>query len=140
MLERIQALIEAGDTVLVQDEENFILGQIYALKSATAFLVDQDFNTSITFAEKAAALLPRSEQGALGTALGYSAQSLQALGRREEGIDQLQQALADPRPQSITGPSRCTSRPQRARQTSRVEVAGGATHEGSGCLRRPVVR
>ena len=99
VLERIQELLEAGDTVLVQDEENFILGQIYALKSATAYHVDQDFDSSIIFAKKAAALLPRSEQGALGTALGYSAQSLLALGRREEGINQLQQAFADPQPQ-----------------------------------------
>ena len=80
-------------------EENFILGQMAALKSAIHYHIDNDFAVSISSAEKAITLLPSSEQGALGTALGFLALSLQATGQSAEGVKRLQKTLADPRPQ-----------------------------------------
>ena len=81
------------------DEQNFLWGQLYTLKSVTTFCLEQNFAQSKQYAEKALALLPASEQGALGTAFGYGSFSQQALGQYETAVSQLQQKLRDPAPQ-----------------------------------------
>jgi LuxR family maltose regulon positive regulatory protein len=98
VLIRLQVCLEAEPVALERGEKEFILGQLQVLSSVTAFYLDDDFAKSITSAEQALSLLPQSEQGALGTALGYLALSLQAEGQLATAVSRLQQALANPAP------------------------------------------
>jgi hypothetical protein len=54
------------------DEERYLRGQIHALSSATAYMVREDFQSSLSYAERALQWLPGGECGARSTALGLT--------------------------------------------------------------------
>ncbi len=99
VLLRVRELVEVETIPLEQDEQNFIMAQLFALDSAVAYYLDNDFDRSIQSAKQALTTLPPSEQGALGTALGYKILSLQAKGESETAVAQFNDALSDPSPQ-----------------------------------------
>jgi LuxR family maltose regulon positive regulatory protein len=102
------AVLDAAETVLNAGEDGFpptderpVWGQICALRSATAYQIDDDFRRCLTSAERALEWLPIAEGGARSTALIYWAVAKQALGEKEAASRRLEQALDDPAPRGL---------------------------------------
>jgi len=97
ILAQLEHSLTQNRTNLTTSEHQFLAGQMNALQSATFFQADEPQKSKVA-AEQAMFYLPTTEQGALGTALGYWGASLQAQGEGETAVSRLQQAIDDPAP------------------------------------------
>lgn len=104
VLAQIQVCLDADDAIWEAGEKEFILGQMYTLRSVTAYCLQYDFSEAIAAADQAIRYLPGSEQGALASALSYRALSLQAEGVMETAVSELKQQLQNPAPQGPAWP------------------------------------
>ena len=98
VLTRLQHCLAQETVALTAEEQQFVRGQMNVLQSATLYLLDAAPQKSIVAAERALSQLPAAERGAMGTALGYWALSIQAEGEMGTAVSRLQQALANPAP------------------------------------------
>ncbi len=98
ILDRVEVLLESDVGALPEQEELFIDGQVQTLRSATAYLVDNDFQRSLTAGEQALRHLPPIARGARGIALMMTSYSQRALGQQDRAIHQLTQAIEDRTP------------------------------------------
>ncbi len=92
-------LDESGD-MYTSAEQLAVRGQLQALSSVTQFLVHRDYSGTLRSAKQAIDELSPQARGAKAIALGFLAFSQQALGRRNEALALLQEALSDVSPQS----------------------------------------
>lgn len=104
----IDAILAAAESHLHSAEgsippadERPLWGQIYALRSTTAFMLQDDSLRCLTLAERALDWLPIAERGARSTALIFWSFAKQAMGEKEAAVRRLEQALADPAPQGL---------------------------------------
>jgi len=98
VLDQLQHSLAENGMDLTASECRFIDGQMNVFQSVIAHSLFDDTLKSIAAAERALSQLPASEQGAMGTAMGYWSLSMQAEGRGETAVSRLQQAIANPAP------------------------------------------
>ncbi len=98
VLQQLQQCLAENGSQMSPIERQFISGQLHTLQSATRYFLDGEYVESAAAAEQALNSLPATERGALATALGCWALSMQALGDSKTAVSRLQQALADPAP------------------------------------------
>jgi len=98
VLDRIECLFEEGKCS--SDEKKIIGGHVQALRCATEYLLNANYQNVMNLSEKALRVLPESDRGARSVAFGFRALSLQALGERELAIQKLEQIIADLSPHS----------------------------------------
>jgi LuxR family maltose regulon positive regulatory protein len=103
VLDAAEACLNSGEDNAATVDEQSVWGQIHALRSATAYLIHEDFESSLASAERALEWLPITERGARSTALGYWALAQQAMGQKEAAIRRLEDALSDPAPLGLAG-------------------------------------
>ena len=94
ILDRAGACLGNCDGKLPVGDERSTWGHVHALRSGTAFLLQEDFQRSLASAERALEWLPVEERGARGTAQGYWCLAQQALGDNEIAVNLLEKALA----------------------------------------------
>jgi LuxR family maltose regulon positive regulatory protein len=103
VLDAAEACLNRGADCVATVDEQSVWGQVHALRSATAYLIREDFERSLASAERALAWLPLTERGARSTALGYWALARQAMGQKAAAIHRLEEALSDPAPHDLAG-------------------------------------
>jgi len=98
ILERIETLLETKADGLTSKGQQFIEGQVQALRSSTDCVVNNDFKRSLVAGGNALRQLPPSAAGARGIALAMMTFSRQALGQQDTAIRHLKQAIEDTTP------------------------------------------
>jgi len=98
VLDRIECLFEEGKCS--NDEKKIIGGHVQALRCATEYLLNANYQNVLNLSEKALTQLPESDRGARSIAFGFRALSLQAMGDRKIAIQEMEQIIADLSPHS----------------------------------------
>jgi LuxR family maltose regulon positive regulatory protein len=103
ILDDAEASLNRDEDIPDSADKRALWGQIHTLRSATAYLLHDDFERSLASAEQALLWLPITERGARSTALGFWALTQQAMGRQETAIHRLGEALTDPVSEGLAG-------------------------------------
>jgi len=101
----LNSVLDRTESLLVEDkgtsdEKTVISGQINALRCTTEYLIHSNYQRVFDLSEKALQQLPLTARGARSIAYMTRTLSLQALGQRNIAVQQLEQIIADPSPQS----------------------------------------
>jgi len=101
----LNAVLDRTESLLVEDictsdEKTVISGQINALRCATEYLLHSNYQLVLDLSAKALGQLPVTARGARSVAYMFRALILQARGQRDIAVQQLEQIIADPSPQS----------------------------------------
>jgi len=103
VIERIELLLDIKADLITKKEHNFLSGQLQTLRSANAYLVNNDFPGALASGEEALRNLPVSAFGARSIALAFCAFSQQSLGQLDSAVDLLKDVIRDSAP---SGPSK----------------------------------
>jgi len=101
----LDSVLGRTQSLLVEDtctsEDNMLInGQINALRCATEYLLHSNYQLVLDLSEKALQQLPVTARGARSITYMCRTLSLQSLGQRDTAINQIEQIIADPSPQS----------------------------------------
>jgi LuxR family maltose regulon positive regulatory protein len=93
LLKEADAGLDRGEATLTEGEERALRGAIDALRSYTWRLLHDDVQHSLACAERALGWVPASFAIARGIALDFQCLAYQAVGRQEEAVNLLTEAL-----------------------------------------------
>ena len=98
VLDQTQTALMAGPDSSVSNEQQPIIGQILALRSATDYVIHSDYGRALASGKQALQQLPAAARGARAIATSFQAFSQQALGQHILAVRLLREALEDHSP------------------------------------------